>query len=220
MHFCFGAIQKQIATMFNGFNSLPGRRGVIAALKALGNSLEESLSARLSSVEHKPRLYRLAEDAGFSTKELRAFIYVLHCSDQTESLHSSDGSRHCRMFAGMSKTEFFAFMCADRKHMKQGLICSRRDYSDSFQDKIVPKPVIKALYGGELSLNEAMTVASSAIAGVLAEEKNSVFSIVNGCVTLGGIPVDSKEPINLDHGEKDHASPIENIEVNHEHMTA
>ncbi len=212
MVFCSDAIHGQVSSMCEDLALLPSRRGIISAFQSLSKSIEEALTERLASATNKPRIYKLAEDLGFSNKELRAFIYILICSDCDEG-QLQDGYRLCCRFAGMSRTEFFAFSCAERKHMKQGLMNNDDSYDDSFQTMTVPAPVIKALYGGELSFTEAMAVSSSAVATILALEKSTVFSIVNGIVMLGGIPVDKNDAGELNRGRTDLDNSIDSLSV-------
>jgi SpoVK/Ycf46/Vps4 family AAA+-type ATPase len=182
---------------------LERRTRLLESLRVLEDGLLRGMDAAAEKMDLKPRLVRLAERLQLNEKELRAWVcIILSCTgvygpaDSMQSLMrqimSFKGRSELyvlREFAGFeSGAELLQFLSPGNAIMKQGLLEVDDEFSTSYSDcKFrAPREVLKALYGGHITLDEFMTVDGTALADVLSEEPGSV---VDG----NGIDVSGRE---------------------------
>lgn len=180
---------------------LERRQALVDSLVNLEASLVGAMNEAAARMELKPRITRLAERLELNPKELRAWVcIILSCtgvygpSDSMQSL-----IRHIMSFKGRSElwmlrefagfdsgAELLQFLSPGNAIMKQGLLEVDDEFSTSYSDcKFrAPREVLKALYGGHITLDEFMTVDGTALADVLSEEPGSVVD-ANGIDVSG-----------------------------------
>lgn len=173
---------------------LQNRTALLQSLRVLQQHIRDALSFRVNQMDFKPRLYRLAEHLHLSNGEVRAFIFiVLSCAgvevpgaeDRRQDVRTKAELYNCREFSGLEGHQLLDFLSPSRAHFAQGLLEVEDEFAASYPESKfrAPREVLKAIYGGTLTLDEAMTLGNSALSDVLAEESGSVL---NG--QLGVIP--------------------------------
>lgn len=162
------------------------RISLLHSLRNMQTQVQSILSQRIKLMSFPPRLYRLATALDLSDSEIRAFIFiVLSCAgievpgaeDRRQGMRAKAELFNCREFAKMQGHQLLHFLSPSRKHFSQGLLEVEDEFAASYPDSKfrAPREVLKAIYGGCLTLDEAMTLGTSALSGVLAEEPDSVF---------------------------------------------
>ncbi|KAI0561190.1 AAA+ ATPase [Gracilaria domingensis] len=166
--------------------SLTTRSNLLHAMCSVQRTIQNALQARVKNMSFKPRLYRLSERLQLTPAELRAFVFIilncvgvegpLPCERRSSSRHRSD-LFNCRKFAEMDGDQVLHFLSPSRKHFTQGLLEVDDEFAAMYNENKfrAPREVLKAVYGCTLTVDEAMTLGSSAIAEVLAEEPGSVI---------------------------------------------
>lgn len=148
--------------------------------------VQSVIAQRIEPMSFKPRLYRLANALQLTDAEIRAFVFiVLSCAgievpgaeDRRQGMRAKAELYNCREFARMQGHQLLDFLSPSRKHFSQGLLEVEDEFAASYPDSKfrAPREVLKAIYGGKLTLDEAMTLGTSALSDVLAEEPDSVF---------------------------------------------
>lgn len=177
------------------------REEVVESLRVLEVGLVEAMDKAAEAMEVKPRLVRLAAKLGMGKRELRAWVCILlSCTgvygpaDSMQSL-----LRHIMSFKGRSELhvlrefagfddgwDLLQFLSPANAIVKQGLLEVDDEFSNNYSDcKFrAPREVLKALYGGHITLDEFMTVDGTALAEVLSEEPGSVVD-ANGIDVSG-----------------------------------
>ncbi|PXF46186.1 Protein SAV [Gracilariopsis chorda] len=117
---------------------------------------------------------------------MRAFVFIilncagvegpLPCERRSSSRHRSD-LYNCRKFAAMTGDQMLHFLSPSRNHFTQGLLEVDEEFAAMYNENKfrAPREVLKAVYGCTLTVDEAMTLGSSAIAQVLSEEPGSII---------------------------------------------
>lgn len=163
------------------------RLSLMKSLKALQKHIQDALIARVEKMSFKPRLYRLAEHLKLSPGEVRAFVFiVLSCAgievpgaeDRRQGIRPKAELFNCRNFSGLAGHELLDFLSPSRAHFSQGLLEIEDEFAGSYPESKfrAPREVLKAIYGGQLTLDEAMTLGNSALSTILAEESDSVLN--------------------------------------------
>lgn len=177
------------------------REEMVESLAVLEEGLVEAMDKAAEAMEVKPRLVRLAAKLGMGRRELRAWVCILlSCTgvygpaDSMQSL-----LRHIMSFKGRSELhvlrefagfddgwDLLQFLSPANAIVKQGLLEVDDEFSNNYSDcKFrAPREVLKALYGGHITLDEFMTVDGTALAEVLSEEPGSVVD-ANGIDVSG-----------------------------------
>lgn len=162
------------------------RTELLQSLRQLQSQLEQQLADCVERMTFKPRLFRLADHLGLSSGEIRAFVFiVLSCAgvegpgseDHRSGYRSRSELFNCREFARLEPYQLLDFLSPSRKHFSQGLVEVDEEFATSYTESKFrsPREVLKAIYGGTLTVDEAMTLGASALADVLAEEPGSVL---------------------------------------------
>lgn len=185
------ALDPRRGTHDNG-EAAERRAGLVQSLATLEHSLIEVMDTGAESMALKPRLYRLAERLGLGKREVRGWVYILlSCTGiygPADSMQSAVRSMLgfkgrselwvLREFAGFeSGAELLSFLSPGSAIMKQGILECDDEFSTNYSDCKFrsPREVLKALYGGSITLDEFMTVDGTALAEVLAEEPGSIL---------------------------------------------
>eukprot|EP00177_Eucheuma_denticulatum_P008630 GFKZ01015705.1.p1 GENE.GFKZ01015705.1~~GFKZ01015705.1.p1 ORF type:complete len:1234 (-),score=182.58 GFKZ01015705.1:566-4000(-) len=166
---------------------LDRRTALLQSLRVLQNHVRAALSARVNLMHFKPRLYRLADHLNLTEGEIRAFMFiVLSCAgievpgaeDRRQGIRAKAELFNCREFSGLEGHQLLDFLSPSRVHFSQGLLEVEDEFATSYPDSKfrAPREVLKAIYGGSLTLDEAMTLGNSALSDVLAEEADSVLN--------------------------------------------
>jgi SpoVK/Ycf46/Vps4 family AAA+-type ATPase len=195
---CLGAAAPAATTpagcgaQSDGAAAVARRESLMDSLQNLEDALVERMDARVATMELKPRMVRLTERLGLNKCEVRAWVcIVLSCTgmyappDSAQSLMRNSISNWSRSelltireFAGFeSASELLQFLSPGNPIMKQGLLEVDDEMSTSYSDCRfrAPREVLKAVYGGHITLDEYMTVDGTALADVLKEEPGSVI---------------------------------------------
>lgn len=171
----------------NDSRLLENRTSLLQSLRVLQQHIREALSFRVDRMDCKPRLYRLAEHLQLSEGEVRAFVFiVLSCAgvevpgaeDRRQDVRTKAELHNCREFSGLEGHQLLDFLSPSRAHFAQGLLEVEDEFAASYPESKfrAPREVLKAIYGGTLTLDEAMTLGNSALSDVLAEETGSVLN--------------------------------------------
>lgn len=180
---------------------LKRRQALVDSMVNLEASLVTAMDEAAAKMEIKPRISRLATRLELNPKELRALVcIILSCTGVYGPADSMQSIiRHIMSFKGRSElwmlrdfagfetgAELLQFLSPGNAIMKQGLLEVEDEFSTTYSDcKFrAPREVLKALYGGHITLDEFMTVDGTALAEVLSEEPGSVVD-ANGIDVSG-----------------------------------
>ncbi|CAN8066878.1 unnamed protein product, partial [Agarophyton chilense] len=162
------------------------RSNLLQSMRTVQQNIHHALDKRVNEMSFKPRLYRLSERLQLNPSEIRAFVFIilncvgvegpLPCDRRSSSRHRSD-LLNCRKFADMDGEQVLHFLSPSRKHFTQGLLEVDDEFAAVYNENKfrAPREVLKAVFGGSLTVDEAMTLGASAMAEVLAEEPGSVI---------------------------------------------
>lgn len=167
-------------------DSLNDRSAFLTTLRTMQDTIQDAVNRRVEAMSFKPRVYRLAEKLELSKEEIRAFIFIiLSCSgvegpaadERRHSIHPRSELFTCRQFARMEGHHLLHFLSPSRKHFSQGLLEVDEEFAALYTEAKfrAPREVLKAIYGCTLTLDEAMTLGTSHLAHVLAEETGGII---------------------------------------------
>lgn len=149
--------------------------------------LQQIVQNRVDAMPFKPRMYRLAHHLQLTPREVRAFAFVvMSCAgvevpgaeDRKHGIRTKAELYNCREFSALESHELLDFLSPSRKHFSQGLLEVDDEFAASYPESKfrAPREVLKAIYGGTLTLDEAMTLGTSALSDVLAEESGNILN--------------------------------------------
>lgn len=171
----------------SSFQAPEDRVALLTSLRNMHTQLQNIVQARVDAMPFKPRLYRLAEHLRLTPCEIRAFAFIiLSCAgvevpgaeDRRYGMRSKAELYNCRQFSRLEGHQLLDFLSPSRKHFSQGLLEVDDEFAASYPESKfrAPREVLKAMYGGTLTLDEAMTLGESALSDVLAEESGSILN--------------------------------------------
>lgn len=166
---------------------LEDRSALLSSLRTMQTQLQQVVQTRIDAMPFKPRLYRLSDHLQLKPKEVRAFAFiVLSCAgvevpgaeDRKHGIRTKAELYNCRQFSGLESHQLLDFLSPSRKHFSQGLLEVDDEFAASYPESKfrAPREVLKAIYGGTLTLDEAMTLGESSLSDVLAEESGSILN--------------------------------------------
>ena len=124
-----------------------------------------------------PRLLRLADKLQLGPKEITAFLFLLLREvgvEGPEEYRSRGILARLRGFTGMGGKELMAFLSAERPHMQQNVLECDDEFGMGISMKM-QREAVKALHGGDLTVDEFLKIDDTALAKVLQEEPGFAF---------------------------------------------
>lgn len=191
-------LQESITrALMDGSNKIPEnvlqvRKTLVDSITNMEAAISDAMDKAVDVMTLKPRLVRLAEKLELTRQEVRAWMcIVLGCIGVSGPADSVQD--HLQMAAGLGRrsemytlrefagfdtpADLLHFLSPSKPLMKQGLLEVDDEFSVNYSDSKFrsPREVLKALYGGAITLDEFMTVDGTALAEVLSEEPGSVI---------------------------------------------
>ena len=176
--------------------------------KILKKNIEERLEVTMKEESLFPRILRLSKKFQLSDKETEALLFIV-ISQSGILLPLYDSSSEASAMgthSEMTSEELMNFLSPNRQHIKQCIVEIDSTYRDTFSSSIVklPKEVLHALVGGQLTASEFLKIDKTYLSDVLMEEPNFY---IQGISDDNEIEIDEK--INLGSTEEEELKKFE-----------
>jgi uncharacterized protein (DUF2164 family) len=140
--------------------------------------LKENIKQRIEKTKEEnallPRILRLSKKFQLTEKETEAILFILISQSgiQLALIDSSSEASLMGMHSDMSSHELLSFLSPNRQHVKQGIVEVDSSYRDTFSGSVMklPKEVLHALVGGQLTASEFLKIDKTFLSDILTEE--------------------------------------------------